>query len=246
MEKHESSAQLKARARSQLLGKYGTLIPALLVVEGCMLLLSTLTTFSLDTRTLSGLTFQFVIEFLLQLFAGVFLAGQTFLYLNVACGGKISVSDVFYGFTHHPDRAILIQLLQLLLCLAYFIPFFICMGLWAAMDSPVVLMIPLSLAFCIGLTGTVVLSLQYSQSFYILLDFPEFTALQCLRFSREVMKGNKARLFYLNVSFLPMYLLGLCTCCIGFVFIIPYVNAASTCFYLELMLYRNRQGAGGT
>ena len=63
------------------------------------------------------------------------------------------------------------------------------------MDSPVVLMIPLSLAFCIGLTGTVVLSLQYSQSFYILLDFPEFTALQCLRFSREVMKGNKARLF---------------------------------------------------
>ncbi len=140
----------------------------------------------------------------------------------------------------------MIQLLQLLLCLAYFIPFFICMGLWAAMDSPVVLMIPLSLAFCIGLTGTVVLSLQYSQSFYILLDFPEFTALQCLRFSREVMKGNKARLFYLNVSFLPMYLLGLCTCCIGFVFIIPYVNAASTCFYLELMLYRNRQGAGGT
>ena len=241
MEKHASSAELKARARSQLLGKYGTLIPAILVTECSMLLLSSLTTFTLDTRSTAGLAFQFVTNFLLQLFAGLFLAGQTFLYLNVSCGGNIRVTDVFYGFSHHPDRAILIQLIQLLMGLAFFVPFFICLGLWIPSES-IVWLIPLSVTFCIGFAGAVYISLQYSQSFFILLDFPDFTALQCLRFSRRIMKKNKARRFYLDVSFLPMYLLGLLTCCIGFLFITPYINATNTNFYLELMTHRNRSG----
>lgn len=240
MEKHASSAELKARSKGQLLGKYGTLVPVILLVEAIMFVLSSLTTFALDSRSMTGLILQFGIECLLQLFAAVFVAGQTYLYLNVSCGGNIRVSDVFYGFTHHPDKAILIQLIQLLYCLAVFVPCFICLGIWYYTDS-LMMLLPLSLTFCIGLVCGTIICLQYSQSFFVMLDFPELSAVQCLKFSRKIMKGNKGRRFYLDVSFIPLYLLGVLTCCIGLLFVIPYVNTTYSNFYLELMSHRNAQ-----
>ena len=150
------------------------------------------------------------------------------------------MSDVFYGFTHHPDRAILIQLFQLLLMLASFVPLFAVLGLWMVIDS-IYMLIPVAVTFCFGLIVSVIISLMYSQSYFVMLDFPDFTALQCLRFSRRIMKGSKARRFYLDMSFIPLYLLGLLTCCIGLLFVIPYVNTTYSNFYLELMSKRNGQ-----
>ena len=238
MERHATSAELKARAKGQLLGKYGTIIPAILIVEIIMFAITSVITLPLDTRTMPGLIVSFIIECLLQLFAGIFIAGQTYLYLNISCGGNIRVSGVFYGFTHHPDKAILIQLYQLLLMLASFVPLFLLLALWMVIDS-LYMLIPITIAFCFGLVASVIISLMYSQSYFVMLDFPDFSAVQCLRFSRKIMKGSKARRFYLDVSFIPLYLLGFLTCCIGLLFVIPYMNTTYSNFYLELMSKRN-------
>ena len=240
MERHATSAELKARAKGQLLGKYGTVIPTVLVVEIIMVSVSGILSFPLNPQTIPGAVLSFIIECLVQLLAGIFLAGQTYLYLNISCGGNIRVSDVFYGFTHHPDRAILIQLLQLLLMLAAYVPLFVVLGLWMVIDS-IYMLIPVAVTFCFGLIVSVIISLMYSQSYFVMLDFPDFTALQCLRYSRRIMKGSKARRFYLDMSFIPLYLLGLLTCCIGLLFVIPYVNTTYSNFYLELMSKRNGQ-----
>ena len=240
MERHATSAELKARAKGQLLGKYGTVIPTVLVVEIIMVSVSGILSFPLNPQTIPGAVLSFIIECLVQLLAGIFLAGQTYLYLNISCGGNIRVSDVFYGFTHHPDRAILIQLFQLLLMLASFVPLFAVLGLWMVIDS-IYMLIPVAVTFCFGLIVSVIISLMYSQSYFVMLDFPDFTALQCLRFSRRIMKGSKARRFYLDMSFIPLYLLGLLTCCIGLLFVIPYMNTTYSNFYLELMSKRNGQ-----
>ena len=240
MERHATSAELKARAKGQLLGKYGTVIPAVLAVEIIMVSVSGILSFPLNPQTIPGAVLSFIIECLVQLLAGIFLAGQTYLYLNISCGGNIRVSDVFYGFTHHPDRAILIQLFQLLLMLASFVPLFAVLGLWMVIDS-IYMLIPVAVTFCFGLIVSVIISLMYSQSYFVMLDFPDFTALQCLRYSRRIMKGSKARRFYLDMSFIPLYLLGLLTCCIGLLFVIPYVNTTYSNFYLELMSKRNGQ-----
>ena len=240
MERHATSAELKARAKGQLLGKYGTVIPTVLVVEIIMVSVSGILSFPLNPQTIPGAVLSFIIECLVQLLAGIFLAGQTYLYLNISCGGNIRVSDVFYGFTHHPDRAILIQLFQLLLMLASFVPLFAVLGLWMVIDS-IYMLIPVAVTFCFGLIVSVIISLMYSQSYFVMLDFPDFTALQCLRYSRRIMKGSKARRFYLDMSFIPLYLLGLLTCCIGLLFVIPYVNTTYSNFYLELMSKRNGQ-----
>ena len=216
------------------------MIPTVLVVEIIMVSVSGILSFPLNPQTIPGAVLSFIIECLVQLLAGIFLAGQTYLYLNISCGGNIRVSDVFYGFTHHPDRAILIQLFQLLLMLASFVPLFAVLGLWMVIDS-IYMLIPVAVAFCFGLIVSVIISLMYSQSYFVMLDFPDFTALQCLRFSRRIMKGSKARRFYLDMSFIPLYLLGLLTCCIGLLFVIPYVNTTYSNFYLELMSKRNGQ-----
>ena len=240
MERHATSAELKARAKGQLLGKYGTVIPAFLAVEIIMLSISGVISFPLNPQTIPGAIGSFIVECLMQLLGGIFIAGQTYLYLNISCGGNIRVSDVFYGFTHHPDRAILIQLLQLLLMLAAYVPLFVVLGLWMVIDS-IYMLIPVAVTFCFGLIVSVIISLMYSQSYFVMLDFPDFTALQCLRYSRRIMKGSKARRFYLDMSFIPLYLLGLLTCCIGLLFVIPYVNTTYSNFYLELMSKRNGQ-----
>lgn len=240
MERHATSAELKARAKGQLLGKYGTVIPAVLAVEIIMLSINGVISFPLNPQTIPGAIGSFIVECLMQLLGGIFIAGQTYLYLNISCGGNIRVSDVFYGFTHHPDRAILIQLYQLLLMLAAYVPLFVVLGLWMVIDS-FYMLIPITIAFCFGLVASVVISLMYSQSYFVMLDFPDFSAVQCLRFSRKIMKGSKARRFYLDVSFIPLYLLGILTCCIGLLFVIPYANTTYSNFYLELMSKRNGQ-----
>ena len=240
MERHATSAELKARAKGQLLGKYGTVIPAVLAVEIIMLSINGVISFPLNPQTIPGAIGIFIVECLMQLLGGIFIAGQTYLYLNISCGGNIRVSDVFYSFTHHPDRAILIQLYQLLLMLAAYVPLFVVLGLWMVIDS-FYMLIPITIAFCFGLVASVVISLMYSQSYFVMLDFPDFSAVQCLRFSRKIMKGSKARRFYLDVSFIPLYLLGILTCCIGLLFVIPYVNTTYSNFYLELMSKRNGQ-----
>ena len=240
MERHATSAELKARAKGQLLGKYGTVIPAVLAVEIIMLSISGVISFPLNPQTIPGAIGSFIVECLMQLLGGIFIAGQTYLYLNISCGGNIRVSDVFYGFTHHPDRAILIQLLQLLLMLAAYVPLFVVLGLWMVIDS-IYMLIPVAVTFCFGLIVSVIISLMYSQSYFVMLDFPDFTALQCLRYSRRIMKGSKARRFYLDMGFIPLYLLGLLTCCIGLLFVIPYVNTTYSNFYLVLMSKRNGQ-----
>ena len=91
--------------------------------------------------------------------------------------------------------------------------------------------------FCslIFLPFVLYVKILYSQVYFIMLDFPEMSASECLRYSRRLMKGNKIRYLYLMLSFIPLMLLGFLTCCIGLLFVIPYMNTTYSNFYLELM-----------
>ena len=77
--------------------------------------------------------------------------------------------------------------------------------------------------------------LIYSQSFFLLHDFPQYSAREILALSRKMMKGQKGRLFYVYVSFLPLFLLSLLSCGIAFLWVIPYVNATNAEFYMDVI-----------
>jgi len=53
----------------------------------------------------------------------------------------------------------------------------------------------------------IVASYKYRQAYYILLDAPEKSALQCIRESKQLMAGNKLDLFLLDLSFIGWVIL---------------------------------------
>ena len=72
-------------------------------------------------------------------------------------------------------------------------------------------------------------------SFLILAEYPEISAIDALRNSASLMRGNKWRLFCLQISFIGWVLLaGCCTCGIGVMFLTPYMSAANAAFYDDI------------
>lgn len=53
----------------------------------------------------------------------------------------------------------------------------------------------------------IIASFRYSQAFFILVDHPEYSASQCIEESKRMMNGNKAKLFWLSLSFIGWELL---------------------------------------
>ena len=102
----------------------------------------------------------------------------------------------------------------------------------------IIYVFPACVLLIIGTLIAVYFSLCFSQVFYLLLDFPDYSVKQILSLSKKVMKGQKGRYFYLLVSFIPLYLLGLLSCCVAYLWIVPYVNQTTTNFYLDLMKNR--------
>ncbi len=75
---------------------------------------------------------------------------------------------------------------------------------------------------------------SYAMTYYILRDNPEMSANEAITKSREMMNGNKWKLFCLHFSFIGWYLLGILTLGILYIWLIPYVYAAEAQFYLNL------------
>jgi len=80
----------------------------------------------------------------------------------------------------------------------------------------------------------IIASYRYAMAPYILAENPGMSAHDAIEKSKELMNGNKWRLFCLEFSFIGWFLLSALTCGIGFVFLQPYVAASRTAFYLEL------------
>ena len=72
---------------------------------------------------------------------------------------------------------------------------------------------------------------SYALTPYILLDEPELTARQAITRSCEIMQGRRWKLFCLYLSFIGWGILCLLTFGIGFLWLVPYMNASVAAFY---------------
>lgn len=77
----------------------------------------------------------------------------------------------------------------------------------------------------------IIASYRYAMAFYILADNDDMTAMDALRASKEMMRGNKWKLFKLELSFIGWIILSALTLGIGYIFLMPYMNAATADFY---------------
>lgn len=249
MNQYLSSASLKTMAKGQLLGKYGTAIGALVLMQLCTLPISLAISFLIGTDTVITVLIYCAAEFLLQLFTGFFHAGQSFIYLKIACREKPEIGDLFYCFKGDTSKVLHLQAVLGGVSILCSLPALI-LGIFttqsvnltdtdaiAAGNIPInpVLFLLYVIVYLAGMIITVYVGLMLSQVYYMMLDFPAYSASQLLKMSIQLMKGNKGRLFYIRLSFIPLLLLSLLSCGIALLWIYPYMQATYANFYLDVI-----------
>ena len=80
----------------------------------------------------------------------------------------------------------------------------------------------------------IIKSYEYAIIPYILADDSEISTKDAFKKAKQMMTGNKWRLFKLNFSFFGWFLLCVLTFGLGTLFLMPYLNAANAEFYMEL------------
>lgn len=81
----------------------------------------------------------------------------------------------------------------------------------------------------------IVKAFSYAMTSYVLRDEPELSYDAAITRSSQLMRGHKAELFLLYLSFIGWALLCLLTLGIGFLLLMPYVRTAEAHFYENLL-----------
>ena len=218
-----------------MLGKYRNAISILLASD---LILNTISLFTTTAyNSTLGIIIGVIISFILTIFGTILSVGQCSFYLNIACDQPYQFSDLFTGFKIHPDKTIITQVIIQLLTLLPFLPAIVVILITTAFYAQNIVISFLLACFLliIGAGISWWISLRFSQVYYLLLDFPDYSAKELMKMSWKLMKGNVGRLLYIQVSFIPLTLAGLLSFGIGLLFVQPYQNMTYTLFYLDLM-----------
>ncbi len=233
MHTKKTSAMLKQGARGIMIGKYRNAISILLASDLIINTISVLSATSNDSY--AGIAIGLAISFILVLLGTILNVGQCSFYLNVACEQKYEFSNLFTGFKVHPDKIIITQIIIQLLTALPLLP---AIGvMWYSFKAYNIIVVFLigCILLIIGAGLSWWIYLRYSQVYYLLLDFPDYSAKELLKMSWRLMKGHCGRLLYIQVSFLPLMLAGLVSLGIGFLLIKPYQYMTYTLFYLDLI-----------
>ncbi len=81
----------------------------------------------------------------------------------------------------------------------------------------------------------IIAAYRYTLVPYLLAEDETLGASEAIKRSKELMKGNKWKLFCLDMSFIGWVLLGTLACGVGTYFVLPYSNNARAQFYCELV-----------
>ena len=229
------ASEIKTLARDKMLGKYNIASAAFVLIQIIVFLVNLVVKSVVDTTTTYGTVIFAIIAVIIELILTVFLVGELSIYLNFACGNKAKVSDVFSYFKVHPDKAIVMELAVFIRVIVWGLPIFGVIAL-VTMESlstvVIIICILVELLCCIKM---ILVAINLSQAFYLLLDFPQYTVKELLNFSKEIMKGHKGTFVKLYLGFIPYYILGVLSAGIGMLWVYPYTKMSLTEFYLDIV-----------
>lgn len=230
-----TSAELKRLSREQLNGHWGLAI-------GVNLLMQLIT-----TALLMPFYFLFVfsgggmVQYVTYMVATIIISAVSIviqcgimrIYMGFARGEEVSLGMMFSEFTRRPDRYILGYLLLFAIDFACVLPGSICMTVGLTAGTALAIAIGVSL-YLAGVIVMVLVSLGLSQVFLLLIEDEELKVMEAFRKSSEMMVGSKGRLFYIDLSYIGWVLLGVLSCGIGMLWVMPYITQVSINFYREL------------
>ncbi len=93
----------------------------------------------------------------------------------------------------------------------------------------------LIILFVLSLIYMATKSLLYTFAYNIGYDNPELSCKECVLKSAELMKGKRIKYCLLILSFIGWGILAICTLGIGMLWLTPYMQVTSVCFYERLV-----------
>lgn len=247
MKQYKSISELKDTAKNTLDGHYSgailiTFLSSLISMAASFVINivaeATLTSiYYLGGTTSTATVVSFVFDLILlaaSIMLGVMTAGIAFYFLKTACKQPGSVSDLFIAFRTEPQKFLVLSAVITLIQAVCLYPYqYLAQGYLNNKEESSLLYV--LLAFVIGMCIYIPVSLSFSLSFFFALDFPDKSAKEVLNLCFHKMKGQRMRLFLLDLSFLPLMLLCILSFGIGFLWLEPYMQMAYTHFFLDLM-----------
>lgn len=207
-------AELKSRAKAALKGNYAYSVVLCLIVmliagiiASISVAISLATGFEADGSYSSSPIGQLFL-YLAELFIVIPISvGLTRFFIQLSKGSKPEMSTIGYVFKNGLLNTVGVIFVQSVYIM-----------LW-------------SLLFIVP---GIIKSYQYYMITYLLAENPKLERKRAFEITKAMMKGNKWRAFVLGLSFIGWALLCSITFGIGYIFLVPYMNATFVEFYLDL------------
>lgn len=232
MNTYLSTSDLKNQAKERLSGHYGMVIGGAMIINMISGTLSSWLTVLLPSNTFVSYLISWAVSLPLSVFVGVLSVGLTLIFMKLSFGTVPYLSDLFYGFSHIPTAiglSLAMTAVSAPLSMAYMIP----LALYSLTGSEVYMYL-MFVCLAVGLAIYVPLSLALSQCYFLMLDFPDKSADEIIRLSFRITAGHRLRLFYLQVTFLPLLILGALSL-VGLLWVNAYMQMTYTQFYFDIM-----------
>lgn len=230
----QSFKQIKANARQSLDGHYGSAIAVLLATELMSLIPTYIILLFFSGSGLIEVIASELINLILSAFIGLFQVGTSLFFLKLACKQQASVSDIFHGFYNNRNHGLEVSVVFSLVTFVCLLPYSV-VNYYIMYSGNFVFSWVLYPILILGYLLCLVILIPLRQSYYILLDFPNYTGKQAMQYSIRLMKGHFLRYGLFVLSFVPLIMLGILSCGIGLFWVLPYMEASLTAFYLDLI-----------
>lgn len=229
------SSQLKAYARGHLTGKYVFPIVAYLITDMIMSTALMLATLLSDNTSLTGQLLMSGISLILSAISAIFIVGQNKICLHMIRSTQIpAISDIWYGFRHYADAIILMFFQIFGRCFLYGLSFVAAYTLYFFNPNTVNLATVI-ITLLITCIMSIIIELDYGLCYFLVLERPNKTASQILAESKQLMFGNRKRLFYLQLSFIGMHILRLLSFGFASMWVMPYIRMTLAEFYMDIV-----------
>ena len=153
-----------------------------------------------------GKTYMFTIGSIALFIQGPISIGLATYSLAIANQKDYSYNQIFSGFKYFFKALFLFLLFNILFLIGF---------------------------ICLIIPG-IIIALMFSQIFYIIADDPETGVIEAFKKSASLMKNNKLQLFGLGMRYFGLFILGVFTLGIWWLWLIPQAYVSFAIFYKEL------------
>ena len=221
--------KLFADARGQLIGRFGSIIGATIIVNliTSMVMFVPLVFFIVSRFNIIPL----IIFWVAFLFLGILSLGLSRAYLKIARSSEpVSLNDVFTLGGINIDKVLILRLFPLSADVLITILFYV---LKKAMFGSIHLIG--ALYGLIFLKSLILFVFEFFLLFveFILLDNPDMSVGEIIKKSSELLKGRRFTYFLMSLCFVPISFIASYACSVGSFWLGPWIGVVTANFYLD-------------